>query len=250
RRLHQLAKIELRNIHGNPPPHAPSSPAHLLVRLPERFDGTRGPATQAFLQQTGLYCPAHPDKFPDDHSKIIFMLTNLSGDTAKWAQPLNQWVLNESDPDVTPPTLAKFITSFNGYFLDPERKGKAQHSLYTFKQSVKVDSSTQQFNVHAYNSAWSDNILVSLYHGRLKENIQLAIVSSVKAFPTLPNIQALAMQLGNELEANRSHTFKISPPTHSTTGTATDPNAMDLLAMYGRLSESERVKMMQARKCF
>ncbi|KNZ52127.1 uncharacterized protein VP01_3682g2, partial [Puccinia sorghi] len=56
-----------------------------LAHLPEQFDGTCGPAAQAFLQQTGLYCLAHPDQFPDDCSKIIFMLTNLSGDTAKWA---------------------------------------------------------------------------------------------------------------------------------------------------------------------
>ncbi|KNZ64057.1 hypothetical protein VP01_10721g1, partial [Puccinia sorghi] len=32
-----------------------------------------------------------------------------------------------------------------------------------------------QFNIHAYNSAWSDNILVSLYCSGLKGNIQLAI---------------------------------------------------------------------------
>ncbi|KNZ63257.1 uncharacterized protein VP01_11677g1, partial [Puccinia sorghi] len=96
---------------------------------------------------TGLYCLAHPDQFPDDCSKIIFMLTNLSGNTAKWAQPLNQQVLNESDPDVTPPTLAKFITSFNGYFLDPEHKLKAQKALHTFKQSGNVESYTQQFNI-------------------------------------------------------------------------------------------------------
>ncbi|KNZ59433.1 uncharacterized protein VP01_1730g3 [Puccinia sorghi] len=90
RRLLQLAKIEIHDIHGNPPPRAPSSPAHLLACLPEKFDGTCGPATQAFLQQTGLYCLAHPDKFPDNGSKIIFMLTNLSGNTAKWDQMLNQ----------------------------------------------------------------------------------------------------------------------------------------------------------------
>ncbi|KNZ60381.1 uncharacterized protein VP01_15629g1 [Puccinia sorghi] len=116
------------------------------------------------------------------------MLTHLSGNATKWAQLLNQWVLNESDPDVTPPTLAKFITSFNSYFLNPERKSKVQKALLNFNKSGNVESYTQQFNVHAYNSTWSNNILVSFYHGRLKENIGLAIVSSGKAFPTLPNI--------------------------------------------------------------
>ncbi|KNZ62976.1 uncharacterized protein VP01_12008g1 [Puccinia sorghi] len=124
RQLVRFAKIELRNI----------------PRLPERLDVTRGPSAQAFLQQTGLYFLAHPDPFPDDLRKIIFMLTNLSGDTAKWAQPLNQRVLNESDPDVTPPNLAEFLTIFNSYFLNPERKGKVQQALCTFKQSGNVES--------------------------------------------------------------------------------------------------------------
>ncbi|KNZ47931.1 hypothetical protein VP01_6038g1, partial [Puccinia sorghi] len=56
----------------------------------------------------------------------------------------------------------ELITSFNGYFLDPERKGKAQKALRTFKQSRNVESYTQQFDVHAYDSDWSNNILVSL----------------------------------------------------------------------------------------
>ncbi|KNZ46342.1 hypothetical protein VP01_7349g1, partial [Puccinia sorghi] len=120
--------------------------------------------------------------------------------------------------NVIPPTSAGFITSFNGSFLDPECKGKSQKALPTFKKSFNMQSYTHQFNFHAYNSAWSNNIL------------------------------ALAMQLGNKLEANRSSTFKISPPTHSTT--MTDPNVMDLSEMNGRLSYSEHKKMMQAGQCF
>ncbi|KNZ64474.1 hypothetical protein VP01_10249g1, partial [Puccinia sorghi] len=77
-----------------------------------------------------------------------------------------------------------------------------QQALCTFKQSGNVESYTQQFNVHASNSDWSKNILVSLYRGGLKENIRLAIVSS-------------AMQLVNKLESNRNHTFKITAnPLH------------------------------------
>ncbi|KNZ54264.1 uncharacterized protein VP01_2995g2, partial [Puccinia sorghi] len=69
------------------PRRAPSSTTH---PLPEQFDGTCGPAAQAFLQHTGLYCHSHLYQLPDDCSKIIFMLTNLSGNTTKWAQPINQ----------------------------------------------------------------------------------------------------------------------------------------------------------------
>ncbi|KNZ60947.1 hypothetical protein VP01_14786g1, partial [Puccinia sorghi] len=65
-------------------------------------------------------------------------------------------------------------------------------------------------------------------------------MSSGKAFPTL-EIQALAMQLGNNLETTAATLSKSAQqPT-----TATNPNAMN-----GRLSDSERVKMMQAGQCF
>ncbi|KNZ46752.1 uncharacterized protein VP01_6996g1, partial [Puccinia sorghi] len=69
-------------------------------------------------------------------------------------------------------------------------------------------SMLHKFNVHAYKSSWSNYILVSLYRGRLKENIQLAIVSSGKAFPTLPDIQALAMQLSNLPDPSTSLTYR------------------------------------------
>ncbi|KNZ59662.1 uncharacterized protein VP01_1685g6 [Puccinia sorghi] len=208
RRLCQLSKIELRNIRGNPPPHAPPSTAHSLACLPKQFDGTRGPAAQAFLQQTSLYCLAHPDQFPDDHRKIIFMLTNLSGNTTKLAQPLNQWVLNKSDLDMTPPNLAEFITSFNGYFLNPECKGKSQKALYTFKQSGNMDSYTQQFNIHTYDSAWSDNILHSPPSPKSRpwpcnsaKNLKLTTATLSKSAhqPTpLPQPTQLQWTLGNE----------------------------------------------------
>ncbi|KNZ44848.1 uncharacterized protein VP01_8763g1, partial [Puccinia sorghi] len=124
---------------------------------------------------------------------IIFMLSNLSGNATKWAQPLNQWVLNESDPDVTPPTLAKFITSFNGYFLDPERKGKAQKALRTFKKY-----SNQQY-------------------------------------PGEPLLW--------RIDPTRNHptTATLSKSAHQHSTTATNPNAMDLLAMNGCFSDSEHL---------
>ncbi|KNZ50075.1 uncharacterized protein VP01_4610g2, partial [Puccinia sorghi] len=123
---------------------------------------------QAFLQQTGLYCLAHPDRFPDDCSNIIFMLTKLSDDTTKWAQPLNQW------PNSSPVSTATSLTL---------RARVRPSKLSNFKKSGNVDSYTEQFNIHTYNSAWSDNILVSLYRGGLKENIGLAIVSSEEPRP-------------------------------------------------------------------
>ncbi|KNZ46013.1 uncharacterized protein VP01_7624g1, partial [Puccinia sorghi] len=79
-----------------------------------------------------------------------------------------------------------FHNGFNSYFLESEHKVKAQQALRTFKQSGNMDSYTQKFNVHTYNSAWSNNILVSLYCGRLKEKIRVAIFQPQPHFQNQP----------------------------------------------------------------
>ncbi|KNZ43898.1 hypothetical protein VP01_9736g1 [Puccinia sorghi] len=143
---------------------------------------------------------AYQDLFLAYCSKIIFMLTKLSGEAAKWAQQLNQRVLNKSDPDVTAPTLAEFITSFNSYFLEPERKGKAQQALCTFKKSGNKEY-TPQFNARFR--------LEQRYLGEpLPRRIE-------REHPTCNCF--IRHETRQKLESNRSHAFKISPPTHSTT---------------------------------
>ncbi|KNZ47521.1 uncharacterized protein VP01_6336g1 [Puccinia sorghi] len=134
-----------------PPDSAPANPHRIPHQQPpnpqtQQFDGTHGPAAQAFLQQTGLYCLAHPDRFPDDYSKIIFMLTSLLGNTSKWA-------------------------------------------------------------------IWQRGVL------HPAENIQTAIVSSGKAFPTLPDIQALcnsAMNLKPTAATLSKSAHQPTPPPQPT----------------------------------
>ncbi|KNZ59942.1 hypothetical protein VP01_1639g9 [Puccinia sorghi] len=106
-----------------------------------------------------------------------------------------------------------------------------------------MESYTQPFNIHTYNSSWSNDILVSLYRGGLKKNIRLAIVSSGKAFPS----RIFPCNSATNLKPT---TATLSKSAHQHSTTATNPNAMDLFAMKSRLSDSEHVKMMQAGQCF
>ncbi|KNZ51876.1 hypothetical protein VP01_3779g3 [Puccinia sorghi] len=95
-------------------------------------------------------------------SKIIFVLGNLTGDAAKWAYPFNHQLLNANNP---------------------ERKSKAKRALQTIRQTSSVMAYNQQFNLHT-NQVGSTQLL------------------SGRTFAKLPNIQTLAIQLANEIEAS------------------------------------------------
>uniref|UniRef100_A0A670I886 DUF4939 domain-containing protein n=1 Tax=Podarcis muralis TaxID=64176 RepID=A0A670I886_PODMU len=57
------------------------------VALPEKFDGF--PASfPMFLAQTKLYIQGRARNFPDDRTKVHFLISLLKDRAAKWALPL------------------------------------------------------------------------------------------------------------------------------------------------------------------
>ncbi|KNZ43834.1 hypothetical protein VP01_9817g1, partial [Puccinia sorghi] len=160
-------------------------------------------------------------------SKLMFLLGNLTGDAAKWAYPFNHQLLHKNDPGVTAPTLEQFSASFSRYFLDPERKSKAERALQTIRQTSSVMAYTQQFNLQVYKSG------------------EHSVLSGC-TFSKLPDIQTLAIQLTNEIEASQSHP---AHPTHNPNPpSAADPKSMDLSAMNSQLSDTNRNVFAVARR--
>ncbi|KAH9441376.1 hypothetical protein Pst134EB_030044 [Puccinia striiformis f. sp. tritici] len=71
----------------------------------------------------------------------------------------------------------------------------------------------------------------------------MAIVLARVTFASLEEVTSLASQIDNELNgATGSYNTSTQPPA--------DPNAMDLSAFCGQLSETEKLKMMRNGQCF
>ncbi|KAH9440087.1 hypothetical protein Pst134EB_030720 [Puccinia striiformis f. sp. tritici] len=130
------------------------------------------------------------------------------------------------------------------YVFCAEKKPKAEAALRKVKQTKTVDDYTYQFNVHAHNTGWEASTLISHYKQGLKSNVQLALLISRSNFETLVDISNLSLKIDNEINGTDSS----ANPT--TAGTVADPDAMDLSAMNGRLSDVEKARMMRAGLCF
>ncbi|KAH9441378.1 hypothetical protein Pst134EB_030046 [Puccinia striiformis f. sp. tritici] len=112
---------------------ATPKPAKLpKLALSDKFDGTRGNKAENFANQISLHFWGNPEAFCDNHSKLIFTLTHLTGQASSWAQPFTQMLTNKEDV-----TIDQFWTSFSGMYFDGEKRPTAEKALRAVVSHIK-----------------------------------------------------------------------------------------------------------------
>ncbi|WAQ84776.1 hypothetical protein PtA15_5A349 [Puccinia triticina] len=207
------------------------------IGLPDKYDGTRGAKAEVYVTQIGLYVLSNPRMFPDDRSKVIFSISYLTGQASEWAQPYTAKLFAGQ-----PVTYLEFSTAFQMMYYDTECKSRAEKAIRQLKQTKSVAHYTFQFNQHAANTGWEVSTLMSQYHQGLKKDIRLALVLARVHFTALTDLCNLALKIDNEING-------ANPCAPDATSTG-DPNTMDLSAMRGTLSNTEKADMMKAGLCF
>jgi len=75
------------SIPAPPAPPAPVEPkSHIKPRSPDTFDGSDLGKLDAFIFQSSMYIVLRGQDFPDEASKVAFMLSYLNGSTLDWFQ--------------------------------------------------------------------------------------------------------------------------------------------------------------------
>jgi len=73
-----------------PPPPAPPAPvepkSRVKPRSPDTFDGSDPGKLDAFIFQCSIYIVLRGQNFPDEASKVAFMLSYLKGSALDWFQ--------------------------------------------------------------------------------------------------------------------------------------------------------------------
>ncbi|POW19016.1 hypothetical protein PSHT_05141 [Puccinia striiformis] len=216
----------------------PTKPAKTpKMALHDKFDGTRAKA-ETFASQVNLHFMGNLEAFDNDRSKLVFTLTHLTGQASSWAMPFTRMLAAKEEL-----TNDQFWESFSGMYFDSKKKTNAEKALRLLKQTKSVAHYTHAFTVHAYGSGWEVPTLISHYRQGLKKEVRMAIVLARATFETLESVSKLALQIDNELNGAEAATTTSNHPV-------ADPNAMDLSAFRGQLSEPEKLAMMRNGQCF
>ena len=146
RRLRQKAKSDLAKAQQA----APQTNSHSKgpkISPPDKFDGSQGIKAKVFASQVGFYFIANTYLFPNNRSKIVFMLSYMTGQARAWAQCYTQAIF-----DNTPVTKADFSNAFQSMYFNTEKRTKAEKTIRALTQTKKMAEYTHQFNMYAHHT--------------------------------------------------------------------------------------------------
>jgi Zinc knuckle/Retrotransposon gag protein len=258
-----------------PPPHPPPPPSIPLApsvpsipstrrakpSAPSEFDGVRSKGW-AFLNSCELYLNLVPDQFPDDQSRVLWVLSFMkAGRAARFADR----VLRHERTTRTPrfPTFTDFRTEFILEFCPKNEEQEARLTLEGdayYQGSRSVEEYIDDFTDYVEKAGYTEgtNIVLKFRHG-LSPTIQREIATLTVGRPADDNpnawYAAARINADNRL-ANKSFTtahhhaptktfvtpkpqsgttsvpspYFRSPPVFSTSSApaAKDPNAMEV----------------------
>ncbi|KAK3510435.1 hypothetical protein QTP70_006850 [Hemibagrus guttatus] len=152
---------------ASPTPSAAASP----MAKPAPFTGSVEDCS-GFLLQCSLVLEMQPHLYPDDRSKVAFIISQLDGKALHWAEPL--WT--QGNPVVK--SLSSFIKHFKEVFGKPAWDSAIGERLCNLKQGLmSVSDYARQFRTLAAASGWNEQALITTYRRGLDPRVRLHLAA-------------------------------------------------------------------------
>ncbi len=172
----QVLQNQLSTWTPSPPVDLPPPPATtklLKITAPTPFTGLQDDLDH-FKAECSLYICLQGSEFPDETSRMLFILSYMKGGAARtWATHKIQQVLN---PSGMPMMMDKFEAEVDLVFVDLNQEATAWQKLSMLWQGANsVDELIQQFKVHGPMSRLGDIGLVHHFEQALNSHLRESI---------------------------------------------------------------------------
>src|ERR1700677_4254663 len=157
-----------------------ATPKPPKIAAPTPFSGLQDDL-DCFKAECWVYLAMRHTEFPDNRSKILFVLSYMKGGTAgPWAAQKINALLDLSHPEhasYASLTFDNFVANeMNAVFADPNREASARRTLATARQGdSSVEDLIRKFEIHGPTSQLGDVGLIDRFdqalHPRLRESI-------------------------------------------------------------------------------
>lgn len=199
----------------------------IKLAMPKEYDGSKQ-KFRGFINQCKLVFEAQPSRYPTDRSKVIFVLSLLTGSALSWATPL----MESSDPKLD--SLDAFLSEFQRIFDDPDRVRTAEATLQNLHQGNRSAASyASDFCQWARDTRWNASAQIHHFRFGLSEDIKdkLAFVDNLPE--TIDDFMKLCIRIDNRLAERRQERDSASSPRRYQTPTRPSTwNPQSPAAMY------------------
>ena len=220
------------------------------IRAPSDFNGDRAEAS-TFFTTCQAYLRLNKDSYPDDESKIIFVLSYMVGGAAGAYKEAVYTHAFAIDPATSQEngfgTWADFVKRFNEAFTPLNPVDNAITLMKALKQTGTADDYVAAFRPLAIRSGiaevavLSDYFLTGLSKGLVKS------IMSVEKLPTDMNAYyTLATRLDLQWRKGQELTKGTAPKKDTTT---TPPKASNTVRLR-KLDNEERARLRKEGRCF
>ena len=196
--------------------------AHARRPPPEPFEGDRELA-RVFIDGVQIYMNQFPQDFPDDESRVRYVVLLLKGKAAIWARPI---IANLASALPTPPTWAQFRTQFEQSFFNPTEDRSARHELQTITQgNDDVATYAAKWRNLISLTGWTEDGPLQASFARGLQGRILDQLANMDDAPTVAELINRAIRIDNrqtqrwrEKKATDLATTQAKPRSTSTTG--------------------------------
>jgi len=225
--LTQALQLLAKNIGGMPSQKPKTS---IKPRVPDTFDGSNPNKLEVFLFQCQMYLAVCSDDFPDDESKVTFVLSYLKGSPQDWFQSeLNHAMTSQQLPDWFA-TYRTFMDELQRLFGLRDLITDAMNSLESLKlrDSGKATRYTIDFNRYTRKTGWNEQALTRQFYKNLPDRLKdkIARIGKPTALKPLQDLVATLDQRcwerQSEINGDKKASTSNSNSTPANKSTASD----------------------------
>jgi len=177
-----------------PPPPAPLAPvepkSRVKPRSPDTFDGSNPGKLDAFIFQCSMYIVLCGQDFPDEASKVAFMLSYLKGSALDWFQTAathgssGLGLMSTAWLSSTPVFIDELCHLFGP--RDPVNEATIRIENLRYKDAGKAVKYTLDFNRDALRTGWNDKALYWQFYKGLLDRLKDKLTRIGKAETLIP----------------------------------------------------------------
>ena len=223
-----------------------SHPKTVRMKEPDAFDG-KGIHARNFLMECELYIEANAHQFPQDTSKILFVLSYCKEGSAL---SYREHVVNSAKANKTYGTFLEFTENFRKAFITSDDKGEAMRELQKHKQIAGVDAYIQRFKMLISRAGITDFEASKTY---FVTGLGTNLLNRIMQQPVLPedNMEAwYALVQSFDRTERYIQSLKGGRPTGGTYTTKVLPPGEPMEIDAVRLSKEDHERYMKEGRCF
>ncbi|ROI96427.1 Retrotransposon-derived protein PEG10 [Anabarilius grahami] len=226
---------------------SPSPPVYVSpMARPAPYSGSAEDCS-GFLLQCELVLEMQPHLYPNDTSKIAFLISQLNGKALKWADSI--W----SQHGAVTHSYSAFISHFREVFGKPITDSSAGEKLYNLKQgTMSIYDYALQFRTLAAVCGWNEQALITTYRQGLEPRVWLQLAACEDTIGVEKFIQhsiRCATRMQACLQEHQDQFLPISSLCRSEPVSSPEPANEPMDVENSRLTSSERQRRLTLHLC-